>query len=135
MKTVDYCMNLITLEWINKAEGDWATAVRESKVKQNPNYDAVCFHAQQCAEKYLKAYMQEKGIGFRKIHDLEILLNDILLVEPSWSTLRNSLIILTTYAVEYRYPGVITTEMEAEDAVKHCRLVREIVRQFFSLQI
>ncbi len=126
-------MNPSTHEWINKAEGDWATANRENQIRENPNYDAVCFHAQQCAEKYLKAYMQEKGIGFRKIHDLEILLNDILPVEPSWSKLRNSLIILTTYAVEYRYPGVVTTETEAKDAVKHSRLVRGIVRQAFGL--
>ncbi len=126
-------MNPITQEWIDKAEGDWATANRENRIRKNPNYDAVCFHAQQCAEKYLKAYMQEKGIGFRKIQDLEALLDDILPIEPSWSTIRNSLIILTTYAVEYRYPGVVTTKTEAKDAVKHCKLVREIVRQTFGL--
>ena len=126
-------MNPITQEWIDKAEGDWATANREYRARKNPNYDAVCFHAQQCAEKYLKAYMQEKGISFRKIHDLEILLNDILPVEPSWTTLRNSLIILTTYAVEYRYPGVTTSKKEAKDAVIHCRFVRDVVRQSFSL--
>ncbi|HEX8639510.1 MAG TPA: HEPN domain-containing protein [Pyrinomonadaceae bacterium] len=98
-------MNPITREWIDKAEGDWATANREYKARKNPNYDAVCFHAQQCAEKYLKACMQEKGIGFRKIHDLEVLLGEILPTEPGWAQLRNGLIILTTYAVEYRYPG------------------------------
>jgi len=48
-------MNPSAQEWINKAEGDWATANRENQVRKNPNYDAVCFHAQQCAEKYLKA--------------------------------------------------------------------------------
>lgn len=48
-------MNPITLEWVAKAEGDFATAERELNVKDGPNYDAVRFHAQQCAEKYLKA--------------------------------------------------------------------------------
>jgi HEPN domain-containing protein len=52
-------MKQITQEWIDKAEGDFATAQREIEVQQMPNYDAVCFHAQQCAEKYLKACLQE----------------------------------------------------------------------------
>jgi HEPN domain-containing protein len=52
-------MNPITLEWVEKAEGDFAAAERELAVVVDPNYDAVCFHAQQCAEKYLKARLQE----------------------------------------------------------------------------
>jgi HEPN domain-containing protein len=126
-------MNPVTQEWVDKAEGDWATANRENRARKNPNYDAVCFHAQQCAEKYLKAFMQEKGINFRKTHDLEILLNDILSIEPNWTVLRNSLIVLTTYAVEYRYPGAATSKIEAKEAILHCRAVRKTVRQSFGL--
>jgi HEPN domain-containing protein len=48
-------MKPITSEWVIKAEGDFATAERELRATDNLNYDAVCFHAQQCAEKYLKA--------------------------------------------------------------------------------
>ena len=66
-------MNLLTLEWIEKAEGDFATAQRELRARKLPNYDAVCFRAQQCAEKYLKAMLQEAGIVFGKTHNLIIL--------------------------------------------------------------
>jgi HEPN domain-containing protein len=52
-------MNPLTIEWINKAEGDYATANREFRVRKTANYDAVCFHAQQCVEKYMKACLQE----------------------------------------------------------------------------
>ena len=52
-------MNPATAEWVAKAEGDFATAGREMRARKNPNYDAVCFHTQQCAEKYLKAVLQE----------------------------------------------------------------------------
>jgi HEPN domain-containing protein len=62
-------MKPITGEWITKAEGDFATAQRELKAIDHPNYDAVCFHAQQCAEKYLKAFLQEANIAFPKTHD------------------------------------------------------------------
>jgi hypothetical protein len=77
--------------------------------------------------------MQENGIKFGKIHDLEILLKDILPINPNWSFLRDSLIILTTYAVDYRYPGVATTKDEADEALTHCNAVRKTIRQFFNL--
>lgn len=44
-------MNDLTIEWIAKAEGDFASAGREYRARRNPNYDAACFHAQQVAEK------------------------------------------------------------------------------------
>ena len=58
-------------EWVKKTEGDYTTASRERKAQVEPNYDASCFHAQQCAEKYLKARLVESGISFPKVHDLE----------------------------------------------------------------
>jgi hypothetical protein len=51
----------ITLEWANKAEEDAAVALRESRVRKQPSPGAVCYHAQQCIEKYLKAVLQEMG--------------------------------------------------------------------------
>ena len=42
-------MRALTQEWVDKAEGDFHTASREARVRKAPNYDAVCFHCQQCA--------------------------------------------------------------------------------------
>jgi HEPN domain-containing protein len=42
-------MNELTREWVDKAEGDYRTASREQRVKRGANFDAVCFHSQQCA--------------------------------------------------------------------------------------
>jgi HEPN domain-containing protein len=75
-------MKQITQEWVDKAEGDFATAQRELQVQEMPNYDAVCFHSQQCVEKYLKACLQEENIAFNRIHDLSRLLDLLLPVEP-----------------------------------------------------
>jgi HEPN domain-containing protein len=55
-------MKASTLEWIEKAEGDWDMAQRAYRARKRPNYDAACFHTQQCAEKYLKARRNEAGI-------------------------------------------------------------------------
>lgn len=51
-------MKAETSQWLAKAEADWATAGREAAVSVQPNHDAVCFHYQQCAEKYLKARLE-----------------------------------------------------------------------------
>ena len=59
-------MRALTTEWVEKAEGDYATAGREIRARRRPNYDAVCFHAQQTAEKYLKAFLQENDVAFPK---------------------------------------------------------------------
>jgi len=53
-----------TKEWVAKADADLVTAKREAAAVESPNYDAVCFHAQQCAEKYLKAVLAEMNCGF-----------------------------------------------------------------------
>src|SRR5262245_55415528 len=74
------CMKPITLEWVAKAEGDWDTAQREYRARRRPNYDAACFHAQQCAEKYLKARLEEAVIAFGRTHNLVSLLTLVLAV-------------------------------------------------------
>lgn len=88
-------MQPLTAEWVAKAEGDFTTAMRELRARKLPNYDSACFHAQRCAEKYLKARLQEEEIAFPRTHSLVILLDLILPLEPSWSILRADLATLT----------------------------------------
>ena len=84
-------MKPITAEWVGKAEGDFATVEREALARKNPNYDGVCFHAQQCAEKYLKALAVELDLPFLRTHDLVILLEQLLPVYPLWEAYRGDL--------------------------------------------
>jgi len=126
-------MNPITLEWVAKAEGDFATAERELNVEDNPNYDAVCFHAQQCAEKYLKARLQESDIPFGKTHVLTLLLDLALGVEAEWEALRADLFALSVFAVAYRYPGESADEKDAREAFDKCKNFRGAVRQSLGL--
>ena len=128
-------MKPITLEWIEKAEGDWASAQREYRARQRPNYDAACFHAQQCTEKYLKARLEEAGIAFSRTHNLTSLLTLALAVEPTWAVLQPHLTALNIYAVAFRYPGSSATKSNAANALKAGREVRRIVRQSFDLAV
>ena len=125
----------ITQEWVAKAEGDWGSAGRDYRARTSPNFDGACYHAQQCAEKYLKARLQEAVIPFPRTHDLEDLLTLVLPVEPGWTGLRLALRRLTTYATMYRYPGRTATKADAREAIKLCRSVREAARRSLGLPI
>jgi HEPN domain-containing protein len=127
-------MKPITREWITKAEGDWTATNLLFRARRSANYDATCFHAQQCAEKYLKARLEEAGVISGKTHDLVKLLSLVLPLEPSWSVLRPDLIVLTNFAVDYRYPGISATKLDGKDAVQKCTNVRSVIRRSFGLK-
>lgn len=124
-----------TAAWVEKAEADLATTRRELRARKCPNYDAACFHAQQCGEKYIKARLVESGIAFPKVHSLTALLHLILPSESSWSSLKPDAAQLTVYAVEFRYPGKSADKALARDAVMRACRIREIVRQSLALSI
>ncbi len=127
-------MKALTLEWLEKAEGDFHTCVREVRARRHPNHDSACFHAQQCVEKYLKARLQEAGQPFPKTHDVLDLLQRALGVEPAWSVLHTPLTQLANYAVVFRYPGLSASKTDARKALRACRMVRRTVRLSLGLK-
>ena len=128
-------MKPMTVEWIGKAEGDFAIVLRESRARKNPSFDGICFHAQQCAEKYLKARLCEAGIEFAKVHDLTALLNQVVEIEPAWERFREDLAYLSDFAVTYRYPGESADRATAADAGKRCRKFRVAARGALGLDV
>lgn len=122
-------MNDLTAEWLAKAEGDFVTAGRELRARRQPNYDAVCFHAQQMAEKYMKAVLQEHGVPFPKTHSLIVLLEMCIgEVDGSFEAQRDLLIRLDRYAVQFRYPGESAEKPEASLAYRTAAQFRSFVR-------
>ncbi len=120
-------MNPLTEEWVQKAEGDY-TVAQQVLQGQNPVNDAICFHAQQCIEKYLKAWLQEANIPFPRTHDLQALLTLIVPVLPAWDAWREDFSKLSEHAVDPRYPGKFATADETAHAMHICNEVRRAVR-------
>ncbi|MCC6569512.1 MAG: HEPN domain-containing protein [Anaerolineales bacterium] len=127
-------MKLLTREWIEKAEQDWGSLHREIRARKNPNYDAACFFAQQCVEKYIKARLVEADIYFKKVHDLSYLLGLTESIEPLWMSYEQEMRLLTDYAVEFRYPGASADLEIAKLAQKICKSFRMAVRQSMGLK-
>jgi HEPN domain-containing protein len=127
-------MKPLTREWVRKAEADFATARREFRVRKGPNYDDVCFHAQQCVEKYLKARLQETNTPFPKTHQLEHLPDLLLPTEPTWATTRSDLQKLSSLAVSVRYPGYSADKRLAAQALSLCEAMRRRAREGLGLR-
>ena len=126
-------MKPVVTEWVEKAEGDFLTAGRELRARKSPNYDAVCFHAQQCAEKYLKAVLQENSERIPKIHFLLELLAMVLKFDGSYEFLKADLQILEDYSVRFRYPGHFAEKDEAQSAYAAAGTTRKFIRQKLGL--
>ena len=126
-------MKPVTREWVAKAEADFQSAAREARRRKQPNLDVVCFLAQQCIEKYLKARLQEESLPFGKTHDLEALAQQASTYEPALRLMIPSSKSISAYAVVFRYPGRSATKLEAKDAIQHAKEVRVLIRTALGL--
>lgn len=120
----------LVLEWLTKADDDLRLA--DLAVGASP---PVCwgaaFHAQQAAEKCLKALLTHHRIEFEKSHDLAYLLQLCMGAEPNACHLRPGATGLTDFAVDSRYPFPRhePDEAQARDAIRVAREVRDFVRE------
>ena len=122
-------MQAIVREWVRKADGDYDVATREWRARKNRNFDAICFHAQQCIEKYLKAVLQRDKVPFSKTHDLVILTKLCLPKHALWEVDIPNMDQLTRYAVLFRYPGEDAIRDDAQAAMRLMRKYRAMLRE------
>ncbi|MGD9892093.1 MAG: HEPN domain-containing protein [Dehalococcoidia bacterium] len=90
--------------------------------------DAVCFHAQQCVEKYLKAWLTQQQLPFPRTHDLEALAKLCLPQVSEFVAIMPELRFLTSFAVEIRYPGTSAMKQDAGRCLRTAREARRILR-------
>ena len=116
--------------WLDKAFND----LRLAKLALNdepPMTDEACFHAQQCAEKSLKAFLAFKGKHPPRIHSLEQLTFRCAKLDREFTKLKNLVVGLSDYAVTARYPddNYIATQDEARQAVANAERVWTFVNE------
>jgi HEPN domain-containing protein len=92
-----------TEEWIRLAEQDVELQTRA--LKEPPIWEGASFHAQQSAEKLMKAFLLSNGWLLKRTHDLSDLLTDCLAYDPSLSALKSDCALLTPFAITGRYSG------------------------------
>ena len=122
-------MRAITEEWVFKAEDDHRSAEALLYEIEIPIVDTACFHCQQCAEKYVKAFLVEHNIDFPRNHNLMQLLELCLQVDKDFVSIRSHLQSLEHYAVTIRYPGLKVPFEFAEEAFETASHIRNFVRK------
>ena len=120
----------VVRQWVERAEEDLSAAERLLVGEEYCLGSTVCFHAQQCVEKYLKAFLTSAQIEFPKMHSIvELMALLPAAARPQLGAEEQQR--LTNYATVTRYPGdwEPITRDEAEQAVGMARKVREEVRK------
>ncbi len=116
--------------WLAKAELDLRAADLELGAPAAGLWGDVAFHAQQAAEKALKALLAWHDRPFRKTHSIEELGRACSAMDPGLGDLVDAAVPLTEYAWKFRYPGDVgdPTREEAERAVAVARKLVLAVR-------
>ncbi|MCY7292821.1 MAG: HEPN domain-containing protein [Ferruginibacter sp.] len=116
-------------EWLSYAKDDLYAAEHFFKTMEIPVFRVVCFNAQQSAEKYLKAYQLYFDIEIIKTHSLDTLLISIKIFDEEIIKLENASILLTSYAVKYRYPDdfVDLSNEDAEDSIAIAKQIEKYI--------
>lgn len=91
-------------QWLDKAEED----LRAGEILLDSDledFDSVGFHAQQAAEKFIKAVLVRHQIPFPKSHSIQLLRGLVAQADKALAEKLSPADSLTPYGVEFRYPG------------------------------
>ncbi len=116
-------------QWLEHADEDLRLAKHAFKLSSSRPNKLIAYHAQQCAEKYLKAFLALKKVDFPYTHNISLLL-ELSSKHAEWVKDLRDAETLTDYAVTARYPGAERVlKKEAELAVKIADKVRSVVKK------
>jgi HEPN domain-containing protein len=122
-------MNEVTEEWISKADNHFYSADLLLHSGNMPLSDTGSFHCQQCAEKYLKAFLRDHLIRFEGAHGLADLLTLCVPLDEDFGKITNDLNSLEEFSIDIIYPGAIVSVELAEEAFKATKRIRKFVRR------
>lgn len=96
--------NNLAADWMKRAKSDYKIALNIPS-ESGIYYEDLCYHAQQTAEKALKAVLTCLKTEIPRTHDIELLLNLICKQGIKVSPVVRKISFLSNYAVITRYPG------------------------------
>lgn len=109
---------LIVKRWLDKAENDMGFAASALNDPENRYYGLICFHYQQAAEKYLKAYIVAYDLKFEKNHNLLALMSICAKKHSAFKKLKDDCFLLNDYYIEPRYPTEIPKDRTKDEALQ-----------------
>jgi HEPN domain-containing protein len=121
-------------DWLAKASNDLKSVEHELGLEESEVLrDIACFHCQQAAEKYLKAFLISYQVEFPKTHNIEYLLEKCAEIDTRFSDI--DVKGLTSFAVDVRYGDefYVPDMDEVEYYYKIAKKIRDMVMKTISL--
>ena len=120
-------------QWLIKANNDLQVIENELNSAE-PVMDAICLHAQQAAEKFLKTFLVAHNIDYPQTHNISAILNLCRSKDEQFIDLKQS-ITLSKYATDFRYPAdfYIPDLEEAKEAYQLSLKVKDFVLEKLKL--
>jgi HEPN domain-containing protein len=115
-------------QWLDRACKD-LTAAEVLLKERFEDYESVGFHAQQAAEKFIKAFLVRHQLEFPKTHDITVLRRLVARVDAELANGLATADALTPYGVEFRYPGDLpsVSRNEGEKALRLAEQTRDLI--------
>lgn len=112
--------------------GDWLQIARKDhrrcvNMLDDSDPEAAGFFLQQALEKYLKAFLLFHGWPLKRIHDLEVLLNDALAYDSSLEEFRPLCQRVSGYYMLERYPLTMQAGIEEADVQQSLREAERLI--------
>ena len=119
-------------KWFKNAEND-LTAIKILLTNEDMPADVCCFHSQQAAEKYLKAYLVSKNIKFPKTHDLELLIKLAAKENLIFLSIHKAGLALLNYGIAPRYPDEMDdlSKEDAKTAYTNALFIKDFILEHF----
>jgi HEPN domain-containing protein len=125
--------NELVKNWLIKAQHDLLAA---QKLSSDPEIyaDIVLYHCQQAGEKAVKGFLILHDQAFPRTHDIRLLLQLAIAIDPSFQQQQEASEILTPYATEFRYPSDVTqpTAQELQEGLEKAEELFNFVTSLMS---
>ena len=114
-------------EWVEIASQDLASAKYLVSMKPVP-LEIICYHCQQCAEKYMKAYLVFRNKEVIKTHDLISLYKELIELDITFEEIKNECIDLTDFSITTRYPYKLELDkIDMEKAIMDAEKIQTFI--------
>jgi len=111
-------------DWFRIGERDLDRAKR---LLEDDDYPGAAFNLQQAVEKHLKGYLLARGWKLRRVHDIEVLLNEAARLDASFGEFREQGRKMTQYYFEDRYPYIVASELTRDEIEASLAMAERIV--------
>ncbi|MCX6089870.1 MAG: HEPN domain-containing protein [Candidatus Atribacteria bacterium] len=98
---------------------------------ENEDLEAAGFYLQQPLEKFLKAFLLKNGWQLKKIHELDTLLDNILIILPELKEYPETCERVSGYYMLDRYPTFFSSDISLQDLKEDISKSEKLIHLLF----